>query len=156
MAQPGRKPVPGLYPFKFAYNLAQVMLCSYMCIDAGMQAFRSGYSLTPCIAFNHEKPPIGPILYIFYLSKILDFLDTVFIIAEQRWAQLSFLHYYHHFSIFLVSCLAMIRVPSYYHFFGMMLMRVFMGIPYCLKPCSHGPLCVPLVAFVSIVLLAQY
>ena len=44
---------------------------------------------------------MGKLLYIFYISKILDFADTFFIIAEKRWAQLSFLHVYHHFSIFL-------------------------------------------------------
>ena len=77
------------------------MLCSYMCIEAGVRAYDAGYSLLPCQKFNHEKPPIGFILWVFYLSKILDFLDTVFIIAEKRWKQLSFLHVYHHTTIFL-------------------------------------------------------
>lgn len=95
------KPVKGLMPFKFTYNVVQVMLCSYMCIEACVQAYKAGYTLMPCNPFNQTNPPIGDILYIFYLSKILDFLDTVFIIAEMRWKQLSFLHVYHHFSIFL-------------------------------------------------------
>ena len=95
--------IPGLYPFKFAYNMIQVMLCSYMCIEAGVRAYNAGYSLMPCNHFNQTDPPIGFILYVFYLSKILDFLDTFFIIAEKRWKQLSFLHVYHHTSIFLVS-----------------------------------------------------
>ena len=95
--------IPGLYPFKFMYNIVQVMLCSYMCIEAGVQAYKSGYTLMPCNNFDHSNPPIGFVLYIFYLSKILDFLDTVFIILEKRWKQLSFLHVYHHTSIFLVS-----------------------------------------------------
>ena len=77
------------------------MLCSYMCIEAGVRAYDAGYTLLPCNAFNHTNPPIGFILYVFYLSKILDFMDTFFIIAEKRWKQLSFLHVYHHFSIFL-------------------------------------------------------
>jgi elongation of very long chain fatty acids protein 4 len=95
--------VPGLYPFKFLYNMVQIMLCSYMCIESGVRAWDAGYSWLPCNAFNASAPPIGFILYVFYLSKILDFLDTVFIIAEKRWGQLSFLHVYHHTSIFLVS-----------------------------------------------------
>jgi len=96
----GRK-VSGLMPFKFTYNVVQVMLCSYMCIEACVQAYKAGYTLLPCNYFNEKNPPIGDILYIFYLSKILDFFDTFFIIAEARWKQLSFLHVYHHFSIFL-------------------------------------------------------
>jgi len=93
--------VKGLYPFKFLYNLFQVILCSYMFMEAGMRAYSAGYTLEPCNAFDHKNPPITFILYIFYLSKILDFLDTGFIILEKRWKQLSFLHVYHHTSIFL-------------------------------------------------------
>lgn len=100
--------VPGLYPLKFLYNIVQVMLCSYMCIEAGWQAYKNGYTLIPCNPFNEVNPPIGAILYVFYISKVLDFMDTFFIIAEKRWAQLSFLHVYHHTSIFLVS--------RYYHY----------------------------------------
>merc|ERR1712070_1147959 len=57
--------------------------------------------MMPCVPFNVSNPPMGDVLYIFYLSKILDFLDTVFIILSQKWDQLSFLHVYHHTSIFL-------------------------------------------------------
>lgn len=94
------KPVTGLYGVKFAYNVVQVMLCSYMCIEAMVQAWKAGYPLVGC-DFNNENPPLGFILYVFYISKILDFLDTVFIILERRFNQLSFLHVYHHTSIFL-------------------------------------------------------
>ena len=102
---PSLPSIRGLYPFKFAYNMIQVMLCSYMCIEAGVRAYSAGYSLLPCNKFNHADPPIAFILYVFYISKILDFLDTFFIIAEKRFKQLSFLHVYHHFSIFLVGAL---------------------------------------------------
>lgn len=95
--------IPGLYPLKFLYNIAQVMLCSYMCLEAGIQAYKNGYTILPCEPFDNKNPPLGFILYVFYLSKILDFMDTFFIIAEKRWQQLSFLHVYHHTSIFLVS-----------------------------------------------------
>ena len=102
MSRPGVKPFSGLYPFKFVYNMVQVMLCSWMAIEAGVQAYKSGYTLLPCNPFNSENPPIGFVLYVFYISKILDFLDTFFIISSQSWKQLSFLHVYHHTSIFLV------------------------------------------------------
>lgn len=94
------EPVKGLYGVKFLYNVTQVMLCSYMCIEAGVQAWKAGYPVVGC-PFNKESPPLGFILYVFYMSKILDFLDTVFIILEKRFNQLSFLHVYHHTSIFL-------------------------------------------------------
>lgn len=33
--------------------------------------------------------------------QILDFLDTTFMVVRGKWTQFSFLHVYHHFSIFL-------------------------------------------------------
>merc|ERR1712151_1394891 len=56
---------------------------------------------TPCVPYNQSSPPLGELLWIFYLSKILDFFDTFFIIVGKKWEQLSFLHVYHHWSIFL-------------------------------------------------------
>lgn len=61
-----------------------------------------GYSILPCQPFDLNNPPMGPVLWFFYMSKILDFLDTVFIILGKKWNQLSFLHVYHHVTIFLV------------------------------------------------------
>jgi elongation of very long chain fatty acids protein 4 len=58
--------------------------------------------LLPCEPFNTTNPPLGPLLWLFYISKIFDFADTVFIILGKKWSQLSFLHVYHHVTIFLV------------------------------------------------------
>lgn len=49
---------------------------------------------------------MGNVLYMFYLSKILDFFDTIFIILGKKWNQLSVLHVYHHLTIFFVSFIA--------------------------------------------------
>merc|ERR1719394_654375 len=66
-----------------------------------MIARRNNYTLIPCQPVNLSSPPLGELLWIFYLSKILDFFDTFFIIVGKKWDQLSFLHVYHHWSIFL-------------------------------------------------------
>eukprot|EP00051_Salpingoeca_urceolata_P006121 m.81401 g.81401 ORF g.81401 m.81401 type:complete len:333 (+) comp14692_c0_seq3:170-1168(+) len=83
------------------YNLVQVVLCAYMCLAAVEQAlkYKFGYF---CNSFVPSRTSVADVVYIFYLSKILDFMDTVFIIFRRKWRQLSFLHVYHHFSIFLV------------------------------------------------------
>ncbi|GMI23679.1 hypothetical protein TeGR_g14042 [Tetraparma gracilis] len=39
--------------------------------------------------------------YLFYLSKLWDFWDTFFMVIGKKWAQISFLHVYHHSSIWL-------------------------------------------------------
>ncbi|GLE00507.1 hypothetical protein PINS_up018854 [Pythium insidiosum] len=87
---------------QFIYNPLQVVVCSYMCVEAGIQAYRNGYSATPCNPYSVEKPVMGHVLYLFYLSKVLDFMDTVFIVLGKKWKQLSFLHVYHHLTIFFI------------------------------------------------------
>jgi hypothetical protein len=80
------------------------MLCSYMAVEALVRAYSAGYSAVPpfCQPFNKEQPVMGFLIYVYYLSKILDLLDTIFIVFEKRWSQLSFLHVYHHSSMVIV------------------------------------------------------
>ena len=125
-------------PLQFIYNPIQVVLCSYMTVEAILQARRhvrsrqgvwrvlllvppradtilsaphsllQNYSATPCNAFDHEHPVMGNLMYIFYLSKVLDFCDTFFIIMGKKWKQLSVLHVYHHVTVFFVrQCLSL-------------------------------------------------
>jgi hypothetical protein len=44
-------------------------------------------SITPCNAFDTKNPPLAPLLWLFYVSKVFDFMDTVFIILGKKWAQ---------------------------------------------------------------------
>uniref|UniRef100_A0A7S2N461 Elongation of fatty acids protein n=1 Tax=Haptolina brevifila TaxID=156173 RepID=A0A7S2N461_9EUKA len=83
----------------FAYNIIQVALCSYMCIEAALLAQRNKYSLV-CNRMLTTDPPLAKLLWMFYLSKVLDFADTFFIVMGKKWRQLSFLHVYHHTTIF--------------------------------------------------------
>ncbi|KDO26247.1 hypothetical protein SPRG_08322 [Saprolegnia parasitica CBS 223.65] len=87
---------------QFVYNPIQIALCSYMCIEAGIQAYRHDYSVMPCNAYDVAKPVMGNVMWLFYVSKILDFMDTFFIIVGKKWKQLSFLHVYHHLTIFSI------------------------------------------------------
>jgi len=89
------------YPLKFVYNLSQMILCAYMTVEAALVAYRNGYTFWPCNAFNPANPPIVNVLYIFYVSKVWDFWDTFFIVIGKKTKQLSFLHVYHHVTIFL-------------------------------------------------------
>jgi len=75
------------YPLKFCYNVSQIMMCSYMCVEAGVIAYRNGYSLMPCNEFDLVNPPVLNVLYLFYLSKLWDFWDTTFMILGKKWNQ---------------------------------------------------------------------
>merc|ERR1719183_98427 len=89
------------YPIKFMYNVSQIMLCAYMTIEGIFLAYRNGYTIIPCVGYNQEDPPVANLLWLFYISKVWDFWDTIFIVLGKKWRQLSFLHVYHHTTIFL-------------------------------------------------------
>lgn len=89
------------YPIKFFYNVSQIFLCAYMTVEAGILAYRNSYTLLPCNDYNTQTPPVANVLWLFYISKIWDFWDTIFIVIGKKWRQLSFLHVYHHTTIFL-------------------------------------------------------
>jgi len=101
MSRKGMEPVK-LPNLQKLYNIVQVILCTYMFVTAGFLAVTNGYTLLPCNPFNAHQPPIGSVLWLFYVSKVLDFMDTLFIILGQKWGQLSFLHVYHHWSIYQI------------------------------------------------------
>jgi elongation of very long chain fatty acids protein 4 len=85
------------------YNPAQVALCAYMMVEAVREIQNRNFTLI-CNEFllTDKAAGMARVVWIFYLSKIFDFCDTVFMIARCKWRQLSFLHLYHHISIFLV------------------------------------------------------
>jgi len=81
-----------------AYNVAQIVLCSYMV-----------YGLMPCIKFpnvfgiNSEYDQQGEwFVFVHYLSKYMDWFDTLWILLRKNRKQLSFLHVYHHMTIPMV------------------------------------------------------
>jgi len=88
------------YPIKFIYNVSQIFLCAYMTVEAFMVAYRSDYGIL-CNEYSRDAPPVANLLWLFYVSKIWDFWDTIFIVIGKKWRQLSFLHVYHHTTIFL-------------------------------------------------------
>mmetsp|Transcript_20542 Transcript_20542/g.29697 ORF Transcript_20542/g.29697 Transcript_20542/m.29697 type:complete len:275 (+) Transcript_20542:79-903(+) len=89
------------YPIKFIYNVSQIMLCAYMTLEAFFIAYRNDYTLMPCEPFSTTNPPMANLLWLFYISKVWDFWDTIFIVLGKKWRQLSFLHVYHHLTIFM-------------------------------------------------------
>ncbi|OAY39881.1 putative elongation of fatty acids protein DDB_G0272012 [Manihot esculenta] len=58
------------------------------------------------ICFPQKTPPTGPLFfwaYIFYISKIYEFMDTLLIILSNSTRRLTFLHVYHHATV-VVMC----------------------------------------------------
>jgi len=81
--------------FQVFYNAAQVCLSAYMAVAAAYYAYRNGYPLV-CAPFEPQETGITFVSWLFFISKIIDWLDTVFMVVRGNWQQFSFLHTYHH------------------------------------------------------------
>ena len=79
------------------YNLVQVAINVYVAYAiahaVGGWVFGLGVRDTPAVRHG---------VYLHYLCKYLDMLDTVIIVLRKKREQLSFLHLYHHSSIVVV------------------------------------------------------
>jgi elongation of very long chain fatty acids protein 4 len=80
------------------YNVLQIALNIY--IIYGLRHFST---LQNIFGLNTQYSHVlERFVYLHYLSKYLDFLDTFFIILRKKRGQLSFLHVYHHATIGLI------------------------------------------------------
>ncbi|ENN71674.1 elongation of very long chain fatty acids protein 7 [Dendroctonus ponderosae] len=91
-------------PFKlkevlFVYNGAQVLLSLYMFYEH----FASGwfldysYKCQPVdYSTNDRAMRMARLCWIYYVSKLTEFADTVFFVMRKKDSQITFLHVYHH------------------------------------------------------------
>ncbi|OQV19327.1 Elongation of very long chain fatty acids protein 4 [Hypsibius exemplaris] len=93
------RPPVKLEPVMIGYNLGIAALNAFISYNSFVAATRLGYSYV-CQEVVYSNDPeelrmAGTIWY-FYVSKIIELLDTVFLILRKKNSQLSFLHVYHH------------------------------------------------------------
>ncbi|MED6119517.1 hypothetical protein PIB30_012709 [Stylosanthes scabra] len=95
-----------LKPLTALHNLILLILSLAMSLGCALTVLSHSPHLNWAICFPPNTRPNGPLFfwaYIFYLSKILEFLDTLFIVLSRSFARLTFLHVYHHATV-LVMC----------------------------------------------------
>jgi len=107
-------PVPLRYPIG-VYNLAQVLLCSYMTWEFAAAAV--GLGLSPvCARIDRSDSPsslrLTKVCWLFMTSKILDMVDTAFMILKGDKRRVSFLHVFHHGSVFYSWWLCVMFSPG--------------------------------------------
>ncbi|XP_035788882.1 elongation of very long chain fatty acids protein AAEL008004-like [Anopheles albimanus] len=83
----------------FYYNLGQVLLSAYMFYEHLMAGWARGYSLT-CQPVDYSDDQLSRrmfnLCYIYYLSKLSEFADTIFFVLRKKKSQITYLHLYHH------------------------------------------------------------
>nr|AXS59120.1 fatty acid elongase [Eranthis hyemalis] len=89
------------------HNLILVLLSLLMAVGCTLSTISQMPNLRWIFCFPpNQTPPRGPVFfwaYVFYFSKILEFVDTLLIILSKDTRRLSFLHVYHH-AVVLVMC----------------------------------------------------
>ncbi|KAL4013618.1 hypothetical protein IC575_025790 [Cucumis melo] len=96
------KPISGLH------NFTLLILSFIMAIGSILSSIYHVPHPLFLICFPPQTPPTGPLFfwaYIFYLSKIHEFLDTLLIILSKSYQRLTFLHLYHHSMVLIMSYL---------------------------------------------------
>ncbi|KAG0229892.1 hypothetical protein BGW42_001293 [Actinomortierella wolfii] len=99
--------------FSLFHNFCMVSLSAYMAVGILYQAFLAKYSLFENLA-DHTLAglPMAKMIWLFYFSKILEFIDTMIMVVKKNNRQISFLHVYHHSSIFAIWWLVTFVAPN--------------------------------------------
>ncbi|XP_055599293.1 elongation of very long chain fatty acids protein 4-like isoform X2 [Uranotaenia lowii] len=97
------------------YNLVMALLNLYICLQLfiGSTLLRYSYICEPCRQnFSASEMRIVSAVWWYYFSKVLEFTDTFFFILRKKDNQLTFLHVYHHSTMFSFWWIGVKWVPS--------------------------------------------
>jgi hypothetical protein len=100
-------------PLQVVHNFVLVVLSAYMMLESINQALRTNYKF-----FGNEVNPtpagkgMARVLWIFYASKMLEFVDTFIMVARKSFRQITFLHVYHHVTIFIIWWITTQHAPG--------------------------------------------
>lgn len=98
-----------VFYFQQIYNVSMVLLSLYMGVEGIRQFILGGYSFfNNGISAHDDGIGMARIIWVYYLSKIPEWLDTVIMILKKNTRQLTFLHLYHHGSIFAIVFVGML------------------------------------------------
>jgi len=96
-----------LYALKFVYNFLQIFLSGHIAVEGVKLMYRHNIyifftSHDQCTVYDPTNPLVMNYVWLFYMTKILDFMDTFFIIVSGKTSQFTFLHIYHHFYLLII------------------------------------------------------
>ncbi|KAG0195576.1 hypothetical protein BGX28_001063, partial [Mortierella sp. GBA30] len=99
--------------FSLFHNFCLVSISAYMCGGILYEAYQANYGLFENLADHSLKGlPMAKMIWLFYFSKIMEFVDTMIMVLKKNNRQISFLHVYHHCSIFTIWWLVTFVAPN--------------------------------------------
>ncbi|KAJ8299317.1 hypothetical protein KUTeg_023377 [Tegillarca granosa] len=98
------------------YNFCLVLLNAYICYEFVMTTLLNpGFSLI-CqpmdYTLDYTSVRFAKVCWLFYFSKLIELLDTVFFVLRKKNNQISFLHVYHHTTMPLLWWVGVRFVPG--------------------------------------------
>lgn len=114
-------PVPIPRWFLFIYNYALVGLSIYMFEEILVGAYESKYNFF-CAEINRSRDPsemrVTNALWWYFFSKVIELLDTVWMILRKRQIQVTFLHVFHHATMLAIWWVVISWIPGGQSYFG--------------------------------------
>jgi len=93
------RPAYDIKKIMLVYNISQTLLSLHIWFVAASFYFTGKYSLV-CEPVDYSESKDGfaalHMSWLFFFSKIIDFLDSIFFVLRKKWTHLSTLHVVHH------------------------------------------------------------
>lgn len=111
---------PALRALVMFHNVFLVALSAYMCFGTLLEVRSLGYVVwgNP---FRESETKLAHYVYVFYISKLYEFMDTFIMLLKGNLNQVSFLHVYHHGTISFVWWMIARRAPGGDSYFSLAL-----------------------------------
>lgn len=89
------------------YNVIIASTNAWMFVRFVQEIIKHKYSWV-CneVDYSDNGTEVAWLVYCYYVSKVIDFSDTAFMILRRKFDQASFLHVYHHVAMFLIWWMA--------------------------------------------------
>eukprot|EP00884_Botryococcus_braunii_P013416 jgi/Botrbrau1/22075/Bobra.0206s0003.1 len=126
--------------FILVHNTVLVLLSSYMSSRAAYLAWKHNFRFWTQ-PYSPSQRDMGFIIYIFYLSKYFEFIDTLIMVGKGAVRQITFLHLYHHAATAFIWWTIAYAAPggaAWYTCFINSLVHVFMYSYYLLAAALGG------------------
>lgn len=102
------------------YNLGLTLLSLYMFCELVTAVWHGGYNFYCQNTHSAQEvdDKVMNVIWWYYFSKLIEFMDTFFFILRKNNHQITFLHIYHHATMFNIWWFAVNWIPCGHSFFG--------------------------------------
>uniref|UniRef100_A0A8D8UW00 Elongation of very long chain fatty acids protein n=1 Tax=Cacopsylla melanoneura TaxID=428564 RepID=A0A8D8UW00_9HEMI len=99
------------------YNIGQILLNSFFVFQCFRLLWFSGDPVRfTCMEVDYSDTPLGRAragsVWLFFMSRLFDLVDTVFFVLRKKQSQVTFLHVYHHTVVALFGWMGTKFVPG--------------------------------------------